>query len=99
MTKIRQSAKGETCTIRFPGCMNDKTTTVLCHSPFIEDGKGFGTKPPDHLAAYGCFHCHEILDGRRQVDGLNMDQKRDYFHIAMKRTQDKLIEKGLIVIK
>lgn len=63
-SKIRQSAKGEECTLRFEGCLYTTETTVLCHSNLLADGRGMGIKSPDLRAAYGCFHCHNILDGR-----------------------------------
>ena len=66
MTPIRRSAKGEACTLMIPGvCTGDTTTTVLCHSNRLADGKGLGMKAPDTEACYGCSACHDVLDGRR----------------------------------
>lgn len=65
MSKIRQSARNEECTLRFPEVCNfNPETTVLCHSNLLEDGKGMGLKAPDTNAAYGCSACHDVLDGR-----------------------------------
>jgi len=64
--KIRQSAKGQDCTVRLPGVCReapDNETTVLAHMP----SGGMGNKAPDTEAAYACFYCHEHLDGRLQA--------------------------------
>lgn len=60
MTPIRASARGQECTLRFPGICNYRTdTTVLCH----ENGAGMGMKGRDDGGAYGCCDCHRVLDG------------------------------------
>ena len=93
--KITESARGQSCTLNFEGCKNDRETVVFCHSPFEEDGKGAGQKADDIFGCYGCVHCHDILDGRVLV-GLMAVDKRDIFHRAMKRTIRKLLEAGVI---
>ena len=71
---IMAGAAGSPCTLRvsslYPGhrCSGDDTV-VNCHLPVI--GKGVSTKVTDMAAAFGCFHCHQILDG---VDR----QRREY---------------------
>lgn len=65
-TAIRQSAAGENCTLMFPGsttCHADNGTTVLCHLRMFHGG-GMGMKPDDVECVYGCFECHNVLDGR-----------------------------------
>ena len=65
MTPIRKAAKGQDCTLRIPGVCNwDPETTVLCHSPFLESGRGMGLKAPDTEACFGCCNCHDVLDRR-----------------------------------
>jgi len=86
--KIRQSARGEVCTLRQDGCGRYPDSTVFCHlnTPF----KGMGLKSPDLFGVYGCYHCHLLLDSG-QVP--KEDQLR-----ALIETQYKLLNKGLIQI-
>jgi hypothetical protein len=98
MTPIRRSAKGEACTLMIPGvCTGDTTTTVLCHSNRLADGKGLGLKAPDTEACYGCSACHDVLDGRRpRPSWLSVDNLQMAFDRARTATQKKLKEKGLM---
>lgn len=94
-SKIRQSAKGEECTIQIhPYCNGNPETTVLCHAP--SEDKGMSKKSPDFWAAYGCSTCHDIVDGRMHADGVG--QYEIYMcHIrGVFRTIKILIQKGLI---
>lgn len=64
--KIRDAAAGRACTIRVssfvPGhTCSDPSTSVLCH--FGGSTKGTGTKVSDLDAGFGCFNCHQIIDG------------------------------------
>jgi hypothetical protein len=86
--KIRQSAKGEDCTLRVsPGCGNTETT-VLAH--FNSNFRGTGLKSPDLFSCYACAACHALLDAS-EVD--YQDQQR-----ANQETIMKLFEKGLIKV-
>lgn len=98
MTPIRRSARGEACTLLIPGiCNGDTSTTVLCHSNRLEDGKGLGLKAPDTEACYGCSACHDVLDGRRPLPSWMTRAQLDHvFDRARKITQEKLKEKGLM---
>jgi hypothetical protein len=98
MTPIRRSARGEACTLMIPGiCTNDTSTTVLCHSNRLEDGKGLGLKTPDTEACYGCSACHDVLDGRRpRPSWLSSENLQMAFDRARTNTQRKLKEKGLM---
>lgn len=61
---IRNSAKGEECTLRIAGvCNYDKDTTVLCHVQ-TEGGKMGGKEDDEASAVYGCSACHDAMDGR-----------------------------------
>lgn len=84
--KIRESARGEDCTLRVSPQCQDGETVVFCHlnTPF----KGVGIKSPDLFGIYGCFFCHQLLDSSK-VD--YQDQQRALFE-----TQYKLYQKGLI---
>ena len=103
MSKIRQSARGDTCTFQIPGvCNNDPETVVLCHAPHPD--KGMGHKSPDTWAAYGCSDCHAEIDGRggswfyRNDTGMlgAAMEKRLFWFDAICETQRRLIAKGLM---
>lgn len=67
---IRDSAKGETCTLRLGCCNHDPETTVLAHIRAFNVA-GMGQKPPDWCAVYACFDCHNAIDGRNgETSGL-----------------------------
>ena len=85
--KIRNSANGETCTLRLQGC-NGAITTVFAH--INSRWKGMGNKSPDIFGCYSCHHCHALLDSGKVS---HQDQLR-----ALQETQIKLVEKGLITV-
>lgn len=97
-TPIRQSARGEECTIRLPMvCNYDPATTVLCHSNELADGKGMGLKAPDTEAAYGCSACHDVVDGRQpRPEGLTRELMLALFREAIAQTNRILKRKGLM---
>jgi len=87
--KIRESARGEACTLRIPGvCNHNPETVVLAH--INSRNKGIGNKSHDIHAVYACDHCHAKLDKNR-ID--KEDQLR-----ALLESQDKMIQKGLIKV-
>jgi len=95
MTKIRESARGQECQIRVPGiCNGDPATTVLCHL----SGGGMGRRRNDLAAAYGCYECHNCVDGRdhQSSDPITILERKLYFYEAVIRTHEILLEKGLI---
>lgn len=70
MTPIRKSARGQECTLRFPGiCNRNPETTAWCHSNRLADGKGMGIKARDEEGCYGCSDCHAWLDGGYAASG------------------------------
>lgn len=93
-TKITKSARGEDCTLMLGECSGNETV-VLCH---IGKNRGMGIKCSDHFAVYACSNCHDIIDGRkRPLYGWEMvDQAKLN---ALERTQQKLIDKGLLCLK
>lgn len=97
--KLRDSARGEECTLAIhPYCNGDPTTVVLCHLP---SGSGTGQKSPDWFAVYGCSSCHDIIDGRFPNSMLYKTIKEDipeFNQLALFRTWSRMIEKGLIKI-
>jgi len=93
-SKICDSARGEDCQIRMPGVCNfDPRTTVLCHL----GGAGWALKSNNAHSAYGCYECHQIVDGAKSK--YSQDEIKLMFYDGMVRTQLILIEKGLIIIK
>lgn len=97
--KLRDSARGESCSLRIPGiCNGNRETTVLAH--LNSNRKGTGNKSPDIFAVYACSSCHDWLDGR-VIQGLGHRSAGGYSAKlrALMETQIKLHEKGLIKIK
>lgn len=68
MTPARRNAKGQPCTLRFPGCYPgpNNERVQLCHLRMFSGG-GTGLKPHDAEGVFGCTHCHDILDGRTRL--------------------------------
>jgi len=98
MTKIRQSARGEDCTINLPGVCNYNPETVCwCHSNRSEHGKGMGLKAKDEHGAYGCYDCHMVYDRqRKRPEHLSLDNVEEAFTMAMMKSRQILKDKGLI---
>lgn len=87
--KIRESARGEDCTLRVSPLCRDGDTVVFCH---LNTGfRGVGLKSPDLFGVYGCYECHNMLD-KSEVG--YQDQLR-----ALTETQMKLYDKGLLEVK
>jgi hypothetical protein len=92
-TKITKSARDEDCTLLLGNCSGSETV-VLCH---IGKNRGMGFKCGDHFAIYACSDCHDIIDGRAPpIQGYEMLDEAKL--IALERTQQRLIDKGLLVI-
>lgn len=92
-SKIRESARGEDCSLRLTNCSSTQTT-VLCH---IGKHKGMAVKCGDHFAVYGCSNCHDIIDGRVKSEFSKVELQAEKLR-ALEETQSKLISKGLIVV-
>ena len=101
MSAITDSARGEDCQIRISGVCNfDRATTVWAHANGSAAGKGIGMKSPDLLGAYGCFACHQCVDGQRPPPmGWTRDDVRLAFWQGHARSILKLIEKGIVVLQ
>lgn len=95
MSKITESARGEQCTVYAPGVINhNPETTVAAHL----NGGGMGKKNIDLFVCYACFECHQWIDFGYAKTHSKAD--RDHIHQAsILRTQKKLLEKGLIILK
>lgn len=91
--RLRESARGQDCTLRWPGACNfDPSTTVLAH---LESGhKGMGMKGPDNVAAFMCSGCHALYDSHHRLDIPASDVLR-----ALTETQLIWIESGMLTVK
>jgi len=85
MSKIRESARGEACQLRLDGCNPgpENETVVFSHLP----NGSMGLKALDIHGFYACHNCHAKYE-RDWLDHMGLQ--------AMKRTQEILLEKGLI---
>ena len=93
--KIRASAKDEECTLLISPVCSDRDTVVYCHSNKLADGKGMGLKAK--IGAYGCFACHNIIDGRAPAPaGMSQGEIDAYFERGAEQTRQLLIKKGII---
>ena len=95
MSKLRKFARGQTCTIQIhPYCLHDQPdTVVLAHLSTPE--KGWAIKSPDWFGAHACANCHDIIDGRRNVDDVPKDEIQACMMRGLYRTQKRVIEKGV----
>lgn len=60
--RMRELARGEECTLRFPGGACDPATVVLAHPNSLEEMKGMGYKGNDSAGVFACSRCHKIID-------------------------------------
>jgi len=87
----------------FPGhrCSGQETV-VGCH--LSDPGKSMASKTSDLYAVAGCFHCHDIVDGR---DRMRADYIREKYptafaerlRLGLQATQARLVGDGIIEIK
>lgn len=95
--KLRDSARGESCTLRIPGvCCGDPETVVLAHLPY--GGRGMGLKAPDTHSAYACASCHDAVDGRGGYR-VASEEVLECCLRGIAETQGRMIEKGLIQVE
>ena len=91
--KLRQSARGEECTLSIhPYCNGNPDTTVLCH---IGRGAGMGRKSSDLMAVYGCSACHDVIDLRVRTDITRLELMQIKLR-ALERTHARMIDSGTI---
>jgi len=94
MSRLTQSARDQSCTVRIPGiCSHDNSTVVLAHLP----GGGMGGKALDIHAAYACSDCHDVIDGRNWQGKCWPSESLKLWHFeAVIRTQEIMLTEGLI---
>lgn len=94
---IRESARGEACTLNIAGvCNYNNETTVLAHLP--DESNGMGTKSTDLSACHACSACHSLIDSPGDIR-LTSEEREWYMRRAMVRTWSRLVEKGIVTIK
>lgn len=93
---LRESARGQDCTLRLPGCDGGGETTVLAHLPF--SGTGMGTKATDTAAVYACYSCHQQLDGHAPLQ-VDYETLLEQCLRAHAETQQRQVEAGIISVK
>lgn len=96
-TKILRHAKGQPCTLRFPGiCNGNPETTVACH---IRDRhKGMGQKASDYSVVFGCSDCHRYLDEHVCADADELLEMTAHIVRGLQETWGVLIRDGIIVV-
>ena len=94
--KLLEGARGEECTMHSKVCNYNPETTVAAHSPFMSGGRGMGLKSSDCFVAYLCSACHDLVDGRNNVDKLSWEWRETLFYRAMMKTWERILEKGIL---
>jgi predicted amidohydrolase YtcJ len=96
--KIRDSARGEACTVRIVGaCTHDPAYTIWSHAPLQAAGKGRGWKSIDLAGAYCCTACDAVIDGQRAMPpGATRDSVMLDWFMGHMRSLVILKQKGLV---
>ncbi len=96
--RIRESARGEDCSIRMIGvCNHDSATTVWSHWPGLAGGRGMGLKSNDLCGAYACSACHDVVDMRSDPpEGMTRQAVEIDWHEGHLRSLVRLCEKGIV---
>lgn len=94
--KIRNSARGERCTLQLPCCSGDPEKTVLCHLP--SEWRGMGMKSPDiGSAIYADFNCHQQLD-KKDSAFWKSGHAHEMILRALQRTIKRMVDKRIITV-
>lgn len=95
---IRDSARGEECTVRIPGvCTFDPEKTIWSHAPFGAAGKAKGLKALDLCGAMCCTACDAVLDGQApRPPGMTREQVLIEWFYGHMRSLVRLRQKGLV---
>lgn len=89
--KLKNSARGQDCTLRLIGtCNSNPETTVLAH---IGRSRGMGIKCDDSFAVFACSSCHSKID-RDSKESNASDLIR-----ALEETQSYWFNEGLLNAK
>lgn len=92
--KLRQSARGETCTLQILGvCNHDPETTVPAH--ITDEHHGVAIKANDTSIVFACSACHDCIDRRRIVP--EFEERRHWYLLrAIQRTTARWFERGIV---
>lgn len=95
---IRDSARGEDCTVRIVGaCMHDPEATIWSHAPLGAAGKGRSIKALDICGAYACTACDAVIDGQRHLPpGATRESVLADWMLGHMRSLVRLRQKGLV---
>lgn len=98
MSKIRDSARGEECTVRIIGvCTRDPKTVIWSHARWQSAGRGKSIKAIDLAGAYACTACDAVYDGQvKRPEGMTQQQVDMDWCMGHFRSLLRLKEKGLI---
>jgi hypothetical protein len=106
MTELRQrlepirsrryldGARGESCKLRFDGCMDERDTVVSDHLSSLFGGMGI--KSSDLLVIDGCWRCHSKLD--LHTHGLTAGELFKTLLRALAETLHARHAKGLLIV-
>lgn len=89
--KLRDSARGEECTMNSILCNFDPETVVLCHSNSHKHGKGLSIKADDRESFYGCSRCNYWFDDV----AASKEVKEAMYEKAKEITHGRMRAKGL----
>lgn len=93
---IRDSARGEDCLVRLPGCPGDPAMTIWSHNRHQRAGKGGALKAIDLNGAYCCTYCDAIYDGQRPLPaGASRQEVELAWFMAHAESLVRLKQKGL----
>lgn len=99
--KILAAARGEACV----NCGIQDDTVVAAHYSGINaamPGKGTGIKGHDFAVAFFCKKCHDNFDNRvkdKDYEFLDESHRSMMFLLLILKTQARLFEKGILVVK
>lgn len=99
--KVLDSARGQTCTLRFPEgiCGGNPETTVWAHLNGGKFGKGMGMKAHDILGAHSCDRCHAYLDvGHGTNPLISNETLLECVLGGVTETWVRLITSGIIIV-
>lgn len=91
--KLLGSAEDQPCVIC--GAVG---TTVAAHINSVAHGKGKGIKAPDYFTAHLCQKHHDMVDGRRKVEGA-YNSPMDLWMWAYVRTVERWFQQGIVGVK
>lgn len=91
---LRESARGEACTMRGPTCTGGGEDTCWRHSNEIRHGKATGQKADDIFGCYACQQCEWLYDGTNSL-GVSIEERRKLFARAMAESLAIAVGKGV----